>query len=164
MTANQQLLETFYSAFQKRDYETMASCYHPDIVFNDPVFTNLKGYRACAMWRMLCERGKDLEVTYSNLQADERQGSANWEARYTFSASGLPVHNKIKATFEFADGKIKKHTDEFDLRAWMNMALGSKGKLFGWLPFMQNAVKKKAMESLQIYIHRNNLIAPYVAD
>lgn len=160
MTANEQLLDTFYSAFQKRDYETMASCYHPEVVFNDAVFTNLVGWRANAMWRMLCERGKDLEVTYSDLKADERTGSAHWEARYTFSGSGLPVHNRILANFEFAEGKIKEHTDEFDLRAWMGMALGAKGKLLGWLPTMQNAVRTKAMASLQDYIHRNNLIGP----
>jgi ketosteroid isomerase-like protein len=158
MSANQQLLTTFYTAFQKKDYEAMAGCYHPQVVFNDAVFTNLVGWRACAMWRMLCERGKDLEVTFSDVQANDSTGSARWEARYTFSGSGLPVHNKISATFEFADGKIRKHTDEFDLRAWMAMALGAKGKMLGWLPPMQNAVKAKAMKSLQDYIHRNNLI------
>jgi hypothetical protein len=155
--ANKELIDTFYSAFQKRDHATMASCYHPEVVFNDPVFSNLVGWRAGAMWRMLCERGKDLRVTFSEIAADDRKGSGRWEAHYTFSGTGLPVHNKIRASFEFADGKIKKHTDEFDLKAWMAMALGGKGKLLGWLPPMQAAVRGKAMKGLEDYIAKHDL-------
>ena len=157
--ANQQLLETFYTAFQQRDHAGMAACYHSEVVFNDPVFRNLVGWRAGAMWRMLCERGKDLVVTHSDLQADDRSGSGRWEARYTFSGSGLPVHNTIQASFEFQDGKIIKHTDDFNLTAWMGMALGTKGKLLGWLPPVQNAARSKAMSQLEYYITKHNLSA-----
>ena len=63
-----QLLESFYSAFNELDAETMASCYHPEIVFQDPAFGVLKGERAMNMWRMLCEsqKGKEFKITYSN--------------------------------------------------------------------------------------------------
>lgn len=157
MTEHKQLIESFYQAFQKRDHAAMAACYHPEVVFNDPVFTNLVGWRAGAMWRMLCERGKDLRVTYSEVTASETMGSAKWEAHYTFSATGKSVHNKISARFEFAGGKIKRHTDDFDLRSWMGMALGIQGKLLGWLPPMQSAVKGKAMKGLEQYISKHNL-------
>lgn len=53
MHANAALLEKFYSAFQRLDAETMASCYASDIQFSDPVFTNLQGNEAADMWRML---------------------------------------------------------------------------------------------------------------
>lgn len=159
MSDHKRLIESFYTAFQKRDHAGMAACYHPEVVFNDPVFSNLVGWRAAAMWRMLCERGKDLQVSFSDVQADDGRGRGKWEAHYTFSATGQKVHNKIQASFEFADGKIKKHTDEFDLRAWMGMALGMQGKLLGWLPPVQNAVRKKAMKGLDDYIRKNNLSA-----
>jgi ketosteroid isomerase-like protein len=159
MNANQQLLQTFYTAFGRKDHAAMAACYHPEVHFSDPVFTDLQGWRAAAMWRMLCERGKDLTVTFSDVQADDSKGSALWEARYTFSATGQPVHNKISARFEFADGKISKHADHFDLRAWMGMALGLKGKLLGWLPPVQNAVKAQAMQGLEAYISKHSLSA-----
>lgn len=61
------------------------------------------------MWQMLCERGKDLDITVSGIHADAHRGKAHWEARYAFSATGRKVHNKIDATFQFADGKILKH-------------------------------------------------------
>lgn len=159
MSENRQLIESFYQAFQKRDYRAMGECYHHNVVFNDPVFANLVGWQARAMWRMLCERGKDLELTYSDVESTGSTGSARWEARYTFSATGRPVHNRVSAHFEFADGKIKRHTDSFDLRAWMGMAMGAKGKLLGWLPPVQNAVKSKAMAGLAAYIAKHNLSA-----
>lgn len=157
MHPNQELLNSFYTAFQQRDHEAMAACYHPEVVFDDPAFSDLHGWKAACMWRMLCERGTDLKIEFRDLEADDHRGSGYWEAWYTFSQSGLPVHNKIKARFEFRDGKIVRHQDSFDFRAWLGMALGGKGKLLGWLPPFQNVVKKKAMTSLDIYIAKNKL-------
>lgn len=148
---NAQLLETFYAAFQKRDAEAMVSCYHANVWFSDPVFHDLRGPRAGAMWRMLCERATTLQVEYSGISADDTRGRAHWEARYDFSATGRKVHNVIDATFEFADGKIIRHADTFDLWRWSGMALGAKGKLLGWLPPIKNAIHKTAMKGLAAY-------------
>src|SRR5688500_8756564 len=98
-----ELIEKFYTAFQRRDAETMASCYHQDIVFSDPVFQELRGPRAGAMWKMLCERAKTLAIEFSDVAADDRTGRAHWDARYEFSATGRNVVNRIDAKFEFAD-------------------------------------------------------------
>ncbi|HVH33578.1 MAG TPA: nuclear transport factor 2 family protein, partial [Tahibacter sp.] len=62
-------IDLFYRAFQRRDGATMAACYTPDATFRDPVFA-LQGERVGAMWRMLCERGKDLRVEFSDVRAD----------------------------------------------------------------------------------------------
>jgi ketosteroid isomerase-like protein len=152
MHSHEQLIHTFYTAFQRRDGEAMAACYHPDVQFSDPVFTDLKGAQAGAMWRMLCERGKDLVVTFTNVRADDRTGSAHWEAVYTFGKSGRKVHNVIEAAFEFRDGKIVKHTDSFDLWKWAGMALGPPGSLFGWFPPLQAAIRDNASKGLKAYI------------
>jgi len=148
MHPNARLIETFYASFQKRDAEGMVACYHPDVRFSDPVFHELVGPRACAMWRMLCGRAKDLEIEFRDVQADDRTGSAHWEARYPFSATGRKVHNVIDAKFEFEGGKIVRHADTFDLWRWAGMALGAKGKLLGWLPPIQRAIHKKAIGGL----------------
>ena len=42
MPTNEDLINTFYTAFSKLDYATMNSCYSNDIVFNDPTFGLLK--------------------------------------------------------------------------------------------------------------------------
>ena len=51
------------------------------------------------MWRMLCERRTDLDVSAADVSANAGEASARWEARYTFSATGRPVHNVIQASF-----------------------------------------------------------------
>ena len=81
----------------------MAACYAPDATFRDPAF-DLAGAEVGAMWAMLCARGKDLALEWRDVRADDRAGSAHWEARYTFSVTGRPVHNVIDAAFTFRDG------------------------------------------------------------
>ncbi len=114
MTSNEQVITTFYTAFQKGDYKTMQACYAANAVFNDAVFTNLNATEVRAMWEMLCKKGKDLQLTFSNIKTTEKTGSAEWTATYSFSKTNKKVVNHIKATFEFENGKIINHTDTFD--------------------------------------------------
>ena len=153
---NAALIDGFYRAFQQRDHAAMAACYAPDAVFEDAVFS-LRGWRVGAMWRMLCERGKDLRVEHSNVRADATQGSAHWDAWYTFSASGRPVHNSIDADFELRDGRIVHHTDRFDLHRWASQALGLKGRLLGGTPFLRKAIRANAARSLDAFARQNGL-------
>lgn len=146
-----QLIENFYRAFQRLDPEAMAACYHPEVSFSDPVFRALHGPRAGMMWSMLCERGKTFTLEYSDLWADEQTGRAHWIARYDFTATGRKVVNQVDARFEFKDSKIYTHRDTFDLWKWAGMALGAKGKLLGWLPPVQGAIRSMAMKGLAEY-------------
>ena len=159
MHPNEELLTTFYQAFQRKDPDTMASCYHREVTFGDPAFPHLEGWRASAMWRMLCERGKDLELTFRDIKADDNSGKAFWEAHYTFSKTGLKVHNQINAAFKFKDGLIVEHRDTFDMKKWMGMALGFKGKVLGFFPSGKKVVQKTAMDGLEQYIQKNKLSA-----
>ena len=149
MQSHIDLIHRFYTAFQARDAQGMAECYHDQIRFSDPVFPALEGEDARDMWRMLCARGKDLELTYSDVQADERHGSAKWEAKYTFSGTGKKVHNVIEARFGFQDGKIITHTDRFDLWRWARMALGVPGVCLGWTPMVQKKIRATADQGLR---------------
>jgi ketosteroid isomerase-like protein len=151
MHPHAQLVDHFYGAFARRDAETMVSCYHPEIWFSDPVFQELRGPHAGNMWRMLCERAPTLVVEHSGVSADDTTGKAHWEAHYDFTATGRKVHNVIDARFEFKDGKIIRHADTFDLWKWAGMALGPKGKLLGWAPPVQNAIRKQAMKGLDAF-------------
>jgi ketosteroid isomerase-like protein len=153
--ANAEALRSFYEAFGRRDAEGMIAHYADDVEFSDPVFPSLKGDEARAMWRMLCERAKDLRVEASGFEADDTSGKAHWEAYYTFSQTGGKVHNVIDARFTFRDGKIARHQDSFDLRRWAGMALGLKGKLLGWLPPVQNAIRKQGDAGLRAYLAKH---------
>lgn len=155
MHPNAQLLTDFYDAFSRRDGAAMASAYADDVRFSDPVFTDLRGDRAGAMWQMLCERGTDLVVEASGIEADDRQGRAHWEATYTFS-TGRTVHNVIDAEFTFADGKIATHTDRFDLWKWSRQALGPMGLALGWTPIVQNQIRSQASKGLDTWIAKQS--------
>jgi hypothetical protein len=122
----------------------MWDCYADDAEFSDAVFRGLRGADVKAMWEMLCAGGKDLTVTFSGIRADDATGSATWEATYTFSATGRPVHNEVTATFTFRDGLIASHRDSFSAWRWMAMAVGPKGRLLGWLPPARTRARKEA--------------------
>lgn len=149
-------IERFYRAFQARDGAAMAACYHPDIVFSDAVFIGLKGARAGAMWKMLCARGKDLQIEVSGIQASGSEGRAHWDARYTFTATKRPVLNRIDARFRFADdGRIVEHLVSFNLWRWASQALGPVGFALGWTPPMRAAIRRNAQKALDAWIAEN---------
>jgi ketosteroid isomerase-like protein len=157
MHPNAQLIVSFYTAFSRLDAAGMLACYHADVHFSDPVFPDLHGQRAGAMWRMLCARARDLQLHFDDVHADDQQGRARWVATYTFSATGRRVENHIQAAFTFADGKILRHRDQFPLYRWTRMALGAKGMLLGWSPPVQNAIRKQAAANLEAFIREHGL-------
>jgi|SRR3990172_1954527 len=156
MHPNAQLIQQFYACFQTRDAAGMSACYHPEVVFSDPVFGRLHGPQAAAMWRMLCARAQDLALTVSNIQANTNAGSAHWEARYAFGKARRPVHNVIDAVFVFREGLILEHTDTFNLWKWAQMALGPTGLLLGWTPMLQTSIKKSARRGLEAFMHKQS--------
>ncbi len=149
---NKALIEGFYSAFQKKDYTTMANFYHPEAYFRDEAF-ELTGKEIGAMWHMLCQRGKDMTLEFS---VSEQAGviTAHWEPKYTFSQSGRFVHNIVDAEFEFKDGLIIKHIDRFNFWKWSRQALGAPGLLLGWTQLLRNKVSKMAMANLARFMEK----------
>lgn len=155
--ANARLIHTFYGALQRRDGAAMGACYAPDATFEDPVFGPLDRAHAVAMWRMLCERATDLDLTVSDVVADDASGSARCEARYTFTATGRPVTNRIQGNFEFSAGLISRHTDRFDLYAWARQAMGISGWLLGWAPPVQGAIRSRAKRQLETWVAKRGV-------
>jgi ketosteroid isomerase-like protein len=152
MHPNEQLIHTFYTAFKNSDPAGMAACYHADVDFSDPVFPALHGNRARAMWALLGQRKADPnDRWFEAVRADDARGTAHWEAKYKFPATGRPVHNRIDAAFEFADGKIRRHTDSFDFWAWSRQAFGVTGLVLGWGP-LKRPVRKRLAKMLDEFI------------
>jgi len=145
-----EVIETFYKAFKAMDAEKMVACYHDDIIFSDPAFGTLKGKRAKNMWRMLIssQKGKTFDIHYDSIYEDDTQGSAHWEAKYTFSFTGRKIHNRIEARFELRNGLIIRHQDHFKLHRWAVQALGFKGLLIGRTKFFQKRLQKQTNHML----------------
>lgn len=145
---NADLIERFYTALGARDGGAMAACYALEASFEDPAFGKLDSDDAGDMWRMLTSRAGDLTVDVSEVAADDRTGSARWIAHYTFTQTGRPVVNDVRASFRFADGLIVEHRDRFDWWSWARQALGLPGLLLGWNPLFHNAARRKARGAL----------------
>lgn len=157
MQTNAQIIETFYTAFQKLDHQTMNSCLSDDIIFSDPAFGLLEGDDVKAMWEMLCRHAFDFKLTFSNIELlDEEYATCNWTASYIFSKTGRKVVNHIKAYMRFKDGKIIEHSDGFKLSKWAAQAFGWKGELFGWTNFMKKRIQMNARKSLEKFIEKRN--------
>jgi ketosteroid isomerase-like protein len=152
--ANAALIERFYAAFARHDGEEMARCYAADARFSDPAFGELAYPEVTAMWRMFCERGEEtnLRVEHSDVATEGDRGSAHWEADYTFTATGRPVHNSIDASFRFRDGLIAEHDDRFDFWRWSRQALGPLGLVLGWSPLVRGRVRSEAREALRAFM------------
>jgi hypothetical protein len=140
-------IERFYAAFAARDLDTMASCYHPEIHFSDPVFPDLRGPQVMHMWRTLSGRSANMDIVYRDVIASETldgTGSAHWTARYVFSGTERPVVNEIDASFRFSDGLFIRHVDSFDFWRWSRQALGTPGLLLGWSPYLRSKVRARS--------------------
>ena len=151
---NSALIRRFYEAFDQGNGAAMAAAYAPDARFEDPVFGELTGLQAGAMWRMLTSRpGSDLGVELPEHEAGDATGAANWIARYTFAPTGRRVVNDIHARFRFAGGRVIEHTDEFSFWSWSRQALGPIGTLVGWTPVLRRALRRKARADLAKFMH-----------
>jgi ketosteroid isomerase-like protein len=155
MNENKLLIELFYRAFQNLDYKTMNECYADDIIFSDPVFLILKEEEVKAMWEMLCKNAKNFSLTFSDIELlDGEYATCRWVAKYTFSKTGRPVTNQVKAFMRIKNGKITEHSDAFRLSTWISQALGWKGTWFGWTGFMKRSVQKNAKRNLEKFMAR----------
>lgn len=154
MNANEQLINHFYTCFKDKDYKGMQACYADNATFSDAVFKNLNSAQVRAMWQMLILKGKDMRIEFDQITADEKTGKAHWEAYYTFSATGKKVINKIDASFEFENGKIVKHIDDFNFYTWAKQALGLTGFLLGWTSFLKNKIQTTAITNLQKFMEK----------
>ena len=168
MTPNEELLERFYGAFAARDGAGMEACYTPRVTFSDPVFMDLHGAEAGAMWRMLTGRAQDLEVELLAREADDERGSARWRANYTYSQTGRHVTNDVAAGFRFANGQIAEHVDTFGFHRWARQALGPPGLLLGWTPMLRSTVRRRARAALDEFMaedgERDAAAAPATPD
>ena len=150
---NEEIIQRFYTAFQKLDYKTMQDCYSQDIIFNDAVFGVLQGDEARVMWEMLCKQATKFSLTFSDIRLlDEEYATCNWTATYIFSKTARPVVNYVKAHMRIQDNKITEHTDQFNLYKWCRQALGLPGVLLGWSSLLQNKIRKQARTNLRKFI------------
>ena len=148
---NRALIRTLYNSLDRHDGEGMAACYAPTAQFRDPAFGELSGAEAGDMWRMLTGRAEDLSVDLADHDANDETGTAHWIAHYTFTDTGRPVVNDVRARFRFAAGLIVEHVDEFSFFGWSRQALGPLGLALGWTPLLPILVRRRTRGRLDAF-------------
>jgi hypothetical protein len=156
MTAEEQLITTFYERFQQGNWKGMLDCYHEEVFFYDPVFESLEGAKVRAMWEMLLNSAGNIELSFGKVEGTDGYASCEWVATYTFAPTGRKVINKVRTNFFIADGKIAEHNDEFSLWKWSAQALGVPGLLFGWTSTLHNRLRRRARRNLEHFIAAKN--------
>lgn len=155
MLASEQLIHTFYKAFQKKDFAQMQNCYAKKAEFEDPAFGKLNVMQTKAMWHMLCKRGLDLVITYEIIAVKENEVRAKWIAEYTFQTYQTHVRNEVSSRFILENNKIISQKDSFNFWKWSRQALGFTGVYLGWTPLLRRTVKKNALISLATFMEKN---------
>lgn len=151
-SAERQLLERFYAAVQRHDHEAIAACYTEDASFQDIAFSLSGRGEIHAMWRMIA--ASDLRMTYVVEDAGTQEGHARWTADYTFRAApdapGRPVHNELRSSFTFRDGRIARQVDACSALRWGMQALGSvRGVLSTLLPVLRRRAARRKLDAFK---------------
>ena len=155
MQTAEEVIEKFYSSFQKLDAAGMNACYTADISFYDPMFELLQGQQAKAMWEMLCKNAKDFALSFGNIKdLGDDYYTCDWTATYRFSKTGRMVTNKVKAHMKIEQGIIMEHSDAFSLHKWSKQAMGFSGYLFGWNSYYRRKIKNGARINLLTYMQK----------
>lgn len=153
MNSNKELINNFYSAFQRLDSRTMSSCYTDTVVFFNPLFGLLSATEVKGMWEMICANAIDFSLSYGNIQAlDEEYYTCDWQLTSTYPATNRKVLNKVRANMRLTEGKIIEHSDAFSVHQWSKQALGLSGELFGWNSFFQRSLQNRAKKRLNEFL------------
>jgi len=124
------LLLKFFKAVQTQDVKAIGECYHNDIEYYEPAYGKMTGPRALGYWSFFFSQVKEMQCEYDGLKINGDKGTLHIEEWYTWSATGHAVHNLVDCEFDFKDGKIFRHIDNYNLNAWAFQSLGA--KYLGW--------------------------------
>ena len=99
----------------------MKDLYAPDVKFKDTLFEYGDREGTMHMWKKLDVGGPAGKFEYQLDRVEGDKAYGHWNADY--KVGGRPVHNEIKSELTIRDGKIVKHTDDWDWKKWAPQAL-----------------------------------------
>ncbi|MBW7890683.1 MAG: nuclear transport factor 2 family protein [Chitinophagaceae bacterium] len=153
MKDHKEIIEAFYTSFQRLDYKGMNALYSDDILFSNPFFGLLKGDDVKVMWEMKCREDNQLSVQFGPIELlDEEYATCQWEASYIYRPTQRRVHITAKAFMRLQNGMITEHSDAFKLSSWAARAYGFTGQLLGWTGTMKRRIQKAQRKQLRQFI------------
>ena len=147
MHSHYALIRRFYGHLAAADAQGAAACYHPDVLFSEPLFPSLRGEAAAELLRLRLAPGTRREVRLLEASSDEHGATARWSAREV--VRGRTVLIEGRSMFAFRDGLIARHYDHYPLWRWIAQALGPAGAALGWFGPFRWAVRRRAARALE---------------
>jgi hypothetical protein len=148
MQENLKIIETFFSAFSKRDFDTMKSLCKSSIIYYDPLYGFLYDGDLFLMWE---ERYHNNHFNFtSNEIKDEGDGyyTIKIQIEY-FYEKKLQQH--LKAFIRIENGFISEYSHGFSVHELCKQIYGIVGRLLGWNRLFQQRLKNDARRRLLAY-------------
>lgn len=156
--SNTEIVEQFYSAFSKLDFQTLSKYLSQDVVYYDPLWGLLEGDLVFYLWQMKCESLSYFSFQYHDIEElDSEYITCKWETRFFYKKSGTHVKMNGKAYMRINNGLITEHSDGYKLSDWLAATRGWKGKLLGWTGYMKRKEESIHREQLERYIKNKSL-------
>lgn len=147
MHSHYDLIRRFYGCLASGDAEGAVACYHPDVLFSDPLFPRLRGEAAADLLRMRLAPGTARDVRLLEVSGEADGVTARWTAREAIR--GRTVITQGRSMFAFREGRISRHYDHFSLWRWAARSLGPAGAALGWFGPLRWALRQRAARSLE---------------
>jgi ketosteroid isomerase-like protein len=158
MTPDEETVRTVYESIKRGDAATASGCYADDAAYRDLAFDLRGASDIAAMWRLVCSR--HVKVKYCNIRTEGSEVKGEWEFDYLFRGT-RPVHNPMRSTFVFRDGKIISHHDDASLWNWAKQALGvAQATLVTAFPLI---LRRQAKEELRVFKEAESRSVPVSA-
>lgn len=132
---NRAIAQQFFDRLSARDVSGAMECCGAQIVYSSPFFEGSferQGRESVgAMWRAWLRSMPDARIVCDDIRASHEHASAYWTVDYTLPNSFGRVQQRISADLSFAEGKIIRHRDRFNLHEWASREYGTPGSLLG---------------------------------
>ena len=141
------IVEGFYEALNKGDYQFVNSLYHSNASYKDELF-ELKGVEIHALWYSAVQPDLNLSVELKSIKEVDGRVITEWVMNYTLDIINRRISLNEKGTFIFKGDKIIEHIDEYDFWSWCTQAFGIIGKSLGWSNWLRKRVRNQARKSV----------------
>ena len=156
MPANQtHIVEQFYAALNAKDLLTLRSLYHPKAEYNDEIFS-LNYKEILALWYSSMQPEMELVAEVHSIDQQKESIVTHWTISYTIASINKRITLDEVGRFEFQDGLIIRHTDEYSFYRWCAQAFGVAGMLASWSKWLRKKVRNQAYSSINANIYAAN--------
>lgn len=133
-TTDEQLIDSFFTAFQQSDTKALLAICHEFFTIEDPLIEHMTGNQAHRYCAWLVTKFTQSQFDYLLKSIDVFHAQVEWSATFqTYSRrKKITLHGRTK--FSFVDNKISRLENEFSRRDIYRQLYGTKGYFLPFAP------------------------------